>query len=72
MSNKITIKSYLFLVLIFPAMVALSITNFLISNTLFFFLFTIISLVLGVLLILVKPEKTIKIKYGENTLFNIG
>lgn len=72
MNNEITVKSYLFLVLIFPVMLILSITNFLISNTLLFFLFSITSLTLGVLLILFKPEKTIKIKYGENILINIS
>lgn len=72
MSNEITIKSYLFLLLIFPLMIALAITNFLISNILLVFLFAAISLTLGILLILFKPEKTIKIKYGKNILINIG
>jgi hypothetical protein len=56
----------------FPLMIALAITNFLFSNILLFSLFILIALILGILLILFKPEKTIKIKYGENTLFNIG
>gem|GEM_PF-5899487 len=72
MSNEITIKSYLFLLLIFPLMTVLAITNFLISNILLVFLFAAISLTLGILLILFKPEKTIKIKYGENIIINIG
>jgi hypothetical protein len=72
MDNKITVKSYLFLVFMFPLMVALAVTNFLFSNILLFSLFILIALILGILLILFKPEKTIKIKYGENTLFNIG
>jgi hypothetical protein len=72
MSNEITIKSYLFLLLIFPFMIVLAIANFLISNMLLFFLFVAITLVLGILLILLKPEKTIKIKYGEKILINIG
>ena len=72
MDNKITVKSYLFLVFMFPLMVALAVTNFLFSNILLFSLFILIALILGFLLILFKPEKTIKIKYGENTLFNIG
>jgi hypothetical protein len=72
MDNKITVKSYLFLVFMFPLMIALAITNFLFSNILLFSLFILIALILGILLILFKPEKTIKIKYGENTLFNIG
>jgi|AntDeeMetagen681_2_1112603.scaffolds.fasta_scaffold07204_2 positive regulator of sigma E activity len=72
MDNKITVKSYLFLVFMFPLMIALAITNFLFSNILLFSLFILIALILGILLILFKPEKTIKIKYGENTLLNIG
>jgi len=72
MSNEITIKSYLFLLLIFPVMVVLTIANFLISNILLFFLFSIVSLTSVFLLILFKPEKKIKIKYGENILINIG
>ena len=72
MSNEITIKSYLFLLLIFPLMIVLAITNFFISNILLVFLFAAISLTLGILLILFKPEKTIKIKYGENIIINIG
>ena len=72
MDNKITVKSYLFLVFMFPLMVALAVTNFLFSNMLLFSLFILIALILGILLILFKPEKTIKIKYGENTLLNIG
>jgi len=53
-------------------MVVLTIANFLISNILLFFLFSIVSLTSGFLLILFKPEKKIKIKYGENILINIG
>jgi len=59
MSNEITIKSYLFLLLIFPVMVVLTIANFLISNILLFFLFSIVSLTSGFLLILFKQANFI-------------
>lgn len=72
MSNKITVKSYLVLALIFIAMFFLTIINFLSSNILLFALFFISSIILGSLLILFKPEKKIKIKYGEKILINIG
>jgi membrane-anchored protein YejM (alkaline phosphatase superfamily) len=72
MSNKITVKSYLVLALIFIVMFFLTIINFLSSNILLFALFFISSIILCSLLILFKPEKKIKIKYGEKILINIG
>lgn len=72
MSNKITVKSYLFLALVFPLMFILTIINFLSPNILLFTLFFIASIILGSLLVLFKPEKNIKIKYGDNVLINIG
>ncbi|MGP3777984.1 hypothetical protein ACTWKD_04050 [Halanaerobium saccharolyticum] len=72
MNNEITVKSYLFSFLIFFLMAILSLINFMVSNTLLFSLFIITTVIFGVLLIIFKPEKKIKIKYGDNTLINIG
>lgn len=72
MNNEITVKSYLFSVLMVFLTAVLSIINFIASNILLFSLFIITTVIFGVLLILFKPEKKIKIKYGDNTLINIG
>lgn len=71
MNNKISVKSYIFLGLMFLVMIGLSVMNFLSHNLPLVFLFVLCSLVLGVLLVLFEPEKRIKVKYGENTLFDI-
>lgn len=72
MNNEITVKSYLFSFIIFFLMAVLSIINFMVSNTILFSLFIITTVIFGVLLIIFKPEKKIKIKYGDNILINIG
>lgn len=72
MSNKITAKSYLFLVLIFPLMFILAIINFFMSNILLVSLFAFTTIISGALLIIFKPEKKIKIKYGQKILLDIG
>lgn len=71
MNNKVSVKSYIFLFLMFVMMIVLSISNFLSGNLPLVFLFVLCSLILGILLILFAPKKTIKVKYGENNLFNI-
>lgn len=71
MSNKITTRNYLILILIFSFMFMLTVINIFMSNTLMF-LSAFITIISVALLILLEPKRSIKIKYGQKTLLHIN
>ena len=71
-NNGIGVKSYLFLIVFFILIAIFFIRSIIIFNIPLIIIFTFSALVLGILVVLFEPKKTIRFKYGDNILFDIG
>ena len=71
-NNKITVKSYLFLIGLFIIMSIFFINSIITFDIPLIILFTLSSLILGLFIIVLEPKKNIKFKYGDKVLLNLG
>ena len=71
-NNKITVKSYLFLIGFFMFMFILFFGSLIIFNVPLIIFFALSILLLGVLIILLEPKNIIRFKYKDIILLDIG